>query len=80
MLLEESGSHLGGQGMLMTPKQKMFQEMGVTPKLAAGGKAMSPEDMKAELFVQKTMPKKSTPQGQSSIHPELAKSWLKFFK
>lgn len=79
MLLEESGSHDGGQSMLMTPKQKMFQEMGVTPRLAAGGKALSPEDMKAEILVQKTMPKKSAAKGQSSIHPELAKSWLKFF-
>jgi hypothetical protein len=74
MLLEESGSHVGGQGMLMTPKQKLFQEMGVTPKLAKGGKALSPEDMKAEIFVQKTKPPKS------SIHPELAKAWNNFFK
>ena len=80
MLLEESGSHVGGQGMLMTPKQKMFQEMGVTPKLAAGGKALSPEDMKAEMRVQKTMPPKLATGRQSSIPPELAKSWLKFFK
>jgi hypothetical protein len=80
MLLEESGSHVGGQGMLMTPKQKVLQEMGVTPKFATGGKTLSPEDMKAEIFVQKTAPKKSASKGQSSIHPELAKSWLKFFK
>ena len=79
MLMEESGSHPGGQGMLMTPKQKMLQEMGLTPKLAAGGKALSPEDMRAEMLVQKTKPPKRATKGVPSIHPELAKSWIKFF-
>jgi hypothetical protein len=74
MLLEEAGSDVGGQGLLMTPKQKLFQEMGITPKLAKGGKALSPEDMKAEIFVQKTMPQKP------SLHPELAKAWNNLFK
>jgi hypothetical protein len=75
MLLEEAGAHIDGKGLLNTPQQMLMNESGVLPKFAKGKKVMSPEDMKAELFVQDTAPKQPT-----SVHPALAKAWNNFFK
>ena len=72
--MEEAGAHSNGNGLLMTPQEKLLQESGAMPRFAAGKKVLSPEDMKAELFVQKTMPQKTSP------HPELAKVWNNLFK
>jgi len=72
--MEEAGAHIDGQGLLMTPKQKLFQEAGMVPKFAKGKKVISPEDMKAELFVHKTA------KAQPATHPELAKAWNNLFK
>lgn len=83
MLLEEQGAHLDGQDLLMTPKQKLFQEMGMVPKFASGKRVLSPEDMKAELFIQKTARPKFANGGQATdpySHPALATSWNNFFK
>lgn len=76
LLMEEAGAHIDGQGLLMTPKQKLFQEAGQVPKFAKGKqvKPLTPEDMKAELMVQKTA------RPQSAPHPELAKVWNNLFK
>jgi hypothetical protein len=74
LLMEEAGAHIDGGGLLDTPKQKLFEEVGAVPKFAKGKKVISPEDMKAELFVQKTMPK------PTATHPELAKVWNNLFK
>lgn len=76
LLLEEAGAHIDGAGLLMTPKQKLFEEMGQVPKFAKGKqvKQLTPEDMKAELLVQ------NTARPQSAPHPELAKIWNNLFK
>ena len=74
--MEESGAHTNGAGLLMTPQQMLIQESGVVPKFANGKKVMSPEDMKAELFVRDTTPTYTN----SSVHPALAKAWNNFFK
>jgi hypothetical protein len=75
MLLEEAGAHIDGKGLLNTPQQMLMNESGVLPKFAKGKKVMSPEDMKAELFVRDTAPKQPT-----SVHPALAKAWNNLFK
>lgn len=79
MLLEDAGAHIDGQGMLMTPKQKLFEEMGVVPKFATGKqvKPLSPEDMRAEISVSKTIkPQSADPYS----HPKLTQAWNSFFK
>ena len=78
LLMEEAGAHLDGQGLLLTPKQKLFQEMGNVPKFAQGKqvKPLSPEDMRAEISVRKTLPTNSNP----ASHPALVKAFNDFFK
>jgi hypothetical protein len=74
LLLEEAGAHANGDGLLMTPQQMIVQETGIIPKFAQGKQVLSPEDMKAELFVEKT----KSPKAHS--HPALVKAWNNFFK
>lgn len=71
MLLEEAGEHVDGKNLLNTPQQMLLDESGILPKFAQGKKV---EDMKAELFVQKT----ASPNAHS--HPALKKAWNKIFK
>ena len=60
MLLEEAGAAPATPGLLNTPKQKIFQEMGMPPKLAEGGQpnGMSVEDMLAAIMAQGQTPQK----------------------
>ena len=74
LLLEEAGAHSTGEGLLMTPQQMLVQETGIIPKFANGKQVLSPEDMKAELSIQKT----ASPKAHS--HPALVKAWNNFFK
>lgn len=79
MLLEDAGATVDGKDLLMTPKQKLFEEMGVVPKFATGKqvKPLSPEDMRAEISVNKTV--KPT-QADPYSHPKLIQAWNSFFK
>jgi hypothetical protein len=74
MLLEEAGEHVDGKDLLNTPQQMLLDESGILPKFAQGKKVLSPEDMKAELSIQKT----ASPNAHS--HPALKKAWNKIFK
>lgn len=51
-LMEEAGaSLLPSPGMLMTPKQFLFEDSGVLPKFAEGGQIqMTPEQMRAMMM------------------------------
>ena len=71
LLLQEQGAHIDGKHLLMTPKEKLFDEMGIVPHFAQGKKV---EDMKAELFVRDTAPK------QQTLHPKLTNLWNNIFK
>jgi hypothetical protein len=73
LLLEEQGAP-DGKDMLLTPKQVLMEESGVMQHFAKGKKVLSPEDMKAEIFVQSTTVKKPT------SHPALINAWNKIFK
>ena len=78
LLMEEAGAHIDGQGLLMTPKQKMFEEAGMVPKFAQGKqvKPLSAEDMRAEISVNRSIPKQTHP----ATHPALVKAFNDFFK
>jgi hypothetical protein len=59
LLLEEAGAQPASSSLLMTPKEKLFEEMGVTPKLSHGGQPqMSVEDMLASIMAQGHTPQK----------------------
>jgi hypothetical protein len=59
LLLEEAGAEPATPNLLMTPKQKVFQEMGMVPKLADGGQPqMSVEDMLAAIIAANQTPQK----------------------
>ena len=72
--MEEQGADVDGAGLLLTPKQMLMEESGVLPHFAQGKKVLSPEDMKAELFVKNTAPK------QQALHPKLTNLWNNIFK
>ena len=76
--MEEAGAHIDGQGLLMTPKQKMFEEAGMVPKFAQGKqvKPLSAEDMRAEISVNRSISKQKNP----ATHPALVKAFNDFFK
>lgn len=71
MLLEEAGAPAQQPGLLMTPKQKVLQEVGMPPKLAAGGQPepqpqpqpLSVNDMLAAILANNQVPQKFAPGG-----------------
>jgi hypothetical protein len=79
LLMEDAGMHPASEGLLMTPQQKLMQETGVLPRFAKGKKVLSPEDMKAEIFVSKTASPKPT-NGDPYSNPALVKTWNNLFK
>lgn len=85
LLLEEAGAHIDGDSLLMTPAQKLFDEMGVIPHFAKG-KEVKPKDMEAEIFIQKTLRPvalKFANGGQATdpfSHPDLVKAFNAYFK
>ena len=66
--------------LLKTPKQLLLEKTNVLPRFAKGKKVLSPEDMKAEIVVQKTMRQKLAAGGRPESHPGLAKAWNNLFK
>jgi hypothetical protein len=79
LLMEDAGVHPASEGLLMTPQQKLMQETGIMPHFAAGKRVLSPEDMKAEIFVSKTASPKSA-NGDPYSNPALVKAWNNIFK
>jgi hypothetical protein len=79
LLMEDAGMHPHSEGLLMTPQQKLMQETGVLPRFAKGKRVLSPEDMKAEIFVSKTASPKPT-NGDPYSNPALVKAWTNLFK
>jgi hypothetical protein len=79
LLMEDAGMHPHSEGLLMTPQQKLVQETGILPRFAKGKKVLSPEDMKAEIFVSKTASPKPT-NGDPYSNPALVKAWNNLFK
>ena len=56
----------------------MFEEAGMVPKFAQGKqvKPLSAEDMRAEISVNRSIPKQTHP----ATHPALVKAFNDFFK
>jgi hypothetical protein len=79
LLMEDAGMHPASEGLLMTPQQKLMQESGMIPRFAQGKQVLSPKDMKAEIFVNKTASPKSA-NGDPYSNPALIKAWNNIFK
>jgi hypothetical protein len=79
LLMEDAGMHPASEGLLMTPQQKLMQESGIIPRFAAGKHVLSPKDMQAEIFVNKTAAPKSANSDPYS-NPVLIKAWNNIFK
>jgi hypothetical protein len=77
LLMEEAGARVDGTSLLNTPRQMLMQESGIVPHFAKGKKVLSPQDMRAEMSVQNTAPKKPA---DPASHPALAKAWNNLFK
>jgi hypothetical protein len=78
--MEEQGAHIDGKQLLMTPKEKLFDEMGVVPHFAQGKKVTPLKHMQAEILIEKTFRPHLAAGGQPAVHPELAKTWNNIFK
>jgi hypothetical protein len=79
LLMEDAGIHPHTEGLIMTPQQKLMQETGIIPRFAKGKQVLSPEDMKAEIFVSKTAKPKPANNDPYS-NPALIKAWNNLFK
>ena len=79
LLMEDEGAPISGKSLLMTPQQKIMQETGVIPRFAKGKQVLSPQDMKAEILVNKTASPKPANSDPYS-NPALIKAWNNIFK
>jgi hypothetical protein len=79
LLMEDAGMHPASEGLLMTPQQKIMQESGIIPHFAKGKHVLSPNDMKAEMFVNETASPKFANSDPYS-NPALIKAWNNIFK
>ena len=77
LLMEEAGARVDGASLLNTPKQMLMEESGIIPRFAKGKKVLSPQDMKAEIFVESTAIKQPA---DPASHPALVKAWNNLFK
>jgi len=80
LLLEESGAHSTGAGLLMTPQQKLKEETGIDQKFSKGKKVTPLKQMQAEILIEKTFRPHLAAGGQPALPPALVKAWNNLFK